>query len=739
MQPSYTCESGADSKAAPRILSVITQGTVALNESDSKALLASYGVPVVDEHIAATPDEAAKAAAGVGFPVALKALGAGLSHKTERNLVSLNLHSAKEVQAEAARMALEAGRELEGYLVQPMLPGRREFVAGLFHDKQFGPVVLFGLGGVFTEALEDAVFRLAPLSRFQAGQMLDQIKAKQLLGCFRGEAEADREALISTLMGLSRLGMEMPRVREVDINPLIIGPDGKVSAVDALAVLGEPSPPGLGRPPMDPADVGVLFHPRSVAFVGASAGFGKWGNRLITNVLAGGFEGQIHLVNPKGGSIMGRPVHKSLLDIPEPVDLAVVTIPAGFVMELLPQLEAKGIKGMLLVSSGFSETGDKGKELEKVLVQEARSRGILMMGPNTMGISNPHRKFFCTHSINRTKPGSTAFVSQSGNMGVQLLAFAEKQGIGIRAFGGSGNEAMFTIEDALDAFSVDELTDTVLLYLESVKNGRRFYESARKVSRQKPIIVLKGGRTQAGGNAAASHTGALASDHKVFKAACGQAGIILAEQPMELLDLSAAFSSAPLPKGPRVAIMTLGGGWGVVTADLCEEYRLKVPELSPGLLERIDRLLPDFWSRANPVDMVGDEDQTIPLTVLESLLAWDGCDAVIHLGIVGRKYLYFDLRDAALKVNPDLSEDFIAKADAREEEIEARFINRVARLMDQYGKPVLGVSLAKGPKDTTVVEVPGFRSKGVFYAAPEQAVKSLSRMFDYAKWRACEL
>ncbi len=720
------------------ISKALARGDNALNESDSKKLLSAYGVPVAPERTAISPEEAASLAVETGFPVVLKALGARLTHKTERGLVSLNLGSVDDVQGAALRMAQEAGDDLEGFLVQPMLPGRREFVAGMFHDSQFGPVIMFGLGGVFTEALRDAVFKLAPLSHAQAAHMLEQIRSRALLGPFRGEAAADRDALISALMGLSRLACDLPEAAEVDINPLLIGPDGGVTAVDALVVLGKPRQPGLGKPPVDPAEVGALFHPRSVAFVGASAVFGKWGNRLVTNVLDGGFKGEVHLVNPKGGRMLNRPVYKSVMHIPGAVDLAVVTIPAKFVMGLLPQLEAKGIKGMLLISSGFGELGEKGKELEQALIKEARLRGILIMGPNTMGISNPHHKFFCTHTINHNKPGSTAFVSQSGNMGVQLLAFAKKQGIGIRAFGGSGNEAMFTIEDALDAFTVDDRTDTVLLYLESVKNGRRFYESARKVSDQKPVIVLRGGRTKAGGSAAASHTGALASDHKVFEAACTQAGIILAEQPMDLLDLSAAFSSVPLPKGPKTAIMTLGGGWGVVTADLCEEYKLEVPDLSAKVRQKINGLLPDFWSHANPVDMVGDEDQTIPLAVLETLLAWDGCDAVIHLGIVGRKYLYYNLRDASRRVNPDLPADFIARANEQAEKIESQFIRQATRLMDRYHKPVLGVSLAKGPKDSTVVEVEGSRNKGVFYSAPEQAVRSLSRMYRYTNWRIRE-
>jgi len=319
-------------------------------------------------------------------------------------------------------------------------------------------------------------------------------------------------------------------------------------------------------------------------------------------------------------------------------------------------------------------------------------------------------------------------------MGVQLLGFAEEQGITIRAFGGSGNEAMLTIEDALDAFSVDGLTRTVLLYIESVKNGRRFFESCRKVSRRKPVIVLRGGRTEAGERAAASHTGALASNTRVFDAACRQAGVILASQPMDLLDFSAAFSSMPLPKSNRVAIMTLGGGWGVITADLCNEYGLVVPDLDPELIEAFDKILPQFWSRSNPIDLVGDRNPDVPLRVMDQLMAWDGCDAVINLGIVGRRHLFTHLKNACLAANPDISPNDMNALDEMIIEYERNYIHHVVNLMDRYHKPVVGVSLAKGPEDKTVVSVEGYNYKGVFYPAPEQAVKSLSRMHRYRRW-----
>ena len=710
----------------------------ALNEADSKRLLASFGVPVVDEHVAADIGEAVRHADEIGYPIVLKALGARLSHKTERGLVRLNITDHSSIATAAAEMATEAADDLEGYLVQPMMTGRRELVAGLLQDKDFGPVVMLGLGGVLTEALDDVVFRLAPLVEAEAATMLDSLDSSALLGPFRGEAAADRDAIVRTLMGLSEVGSTLDEVSEVDINPLVIGPDGGLTAVDSLVVLGTAPDRGLERPPVDPADMGALFHPRSVAFVGASAEFGKWGNTMFSCVVAGGFDGGIHLVNPKGGEIAGRPVYRSVTDIPEPVDLAIVTVPANRVLGLLPELEAKGITGVVLITSGFAEVGPEGRELEDRVVSDARSRGILILGPNTMGISNPHRSFYCTGAISYPKPGPTAFFSQSGNMGVQLLGFAEQQGIGIRAFAGTGNEAMLTIEDALDGFAVDPPSRTVLLYVESVKNGRRFFSSARDVSRQKPVILLKGGRTEVGGRAAASHTGALASNERIFEAACHQAGVVLADRPMDMLDLSAAFSSLPLPAGNRVAIMTFGGGWGVVTADLCDTYGLEVPTLSPEIVERIGRILPEYWSCANPVDMVGDKSPEMPFEILEALIEWGGCDAVVHLGIVGRKHLLQQNIDAHRRADSDAGSDFYLQLEQLSDDLEARYVERVIELMSIHNKPVVGVSLVKGHGDNTVIESDQHPHKGVFFSAPEQAVKSLSRMCRYREWRMRE-
>ena len=297
-----------------------------------------------------------------------------------------------------------------------MLSGRREFVAGLFHDAQFGPVVMFGLGGIFTEALDDVVFRIAPL---------DQKMPERCSTSFVRASSSDRSAvsrrqqeqIIRTLIGLSRIGLELPDVTEVDINPLLVGPDGRVTAVDALIILGE-RPPAVPRSRRSIRAIAMLFYPRSIAFVGASGTFGKWGYRLFCNVVAGGFKGPIYLVNAKGGEIAGRQIFKSVVEIPGPVDLAVVTIPAAKVLDLIPQFKEKRIRNMLLITSGFAETGDEGRRLEEELVRAAREADILILGPNTMGICNPHATLFCCGSNvrcpNRAPPRSSPSRGISG-------------------------------------------------------------------------------------------------------------------------------------------------------------------------------------------------------------------------------------------------------------------------------------------------------------------------------------
>ena len=708
-------------------------------EDEAKNIFKLFHIPVVEEKKETDITQILNACRKTGFPVVLKGIGANILHKTESGLVRVGLNTEDQVRDAVKEMKRSAEDDIEAFLIQPVVSGKREFVAGMFKDPQFGPVIVFGLGGVLTEALKDIVFKIAPLSDADMDDMFEQLSSKKLLNDFRGEKAVKKKAVKKILKGLSDIALAFPDIREIDINPVIIQPDGSPVAVDGLIVLQEMRKEKNKAYDIDLNILGSCYYPKSIAFIGASATPGKWGHMLLTNTLSRDYKGKVYLVNPRGGKITGRHVYKSVMEIQEGIDLAVVTIPADQVIDLIPELKKKQVKGILLITSGFREVGAKGAELEEKLVKAALKEGILILGPNTMGICNPHIDFYCCAAHAYPIPGSTALVCQSGNMGTQLLAFAEQQDIGIRAFSGSGNEAMVTIEDYMEAFETDDLTRTVVLYIESIKDGSRFYKSAARVSRKKPVVVLKGGRTSMGERAASSHTGAMASDTKVFDAACRQAGIIQVDQPMELLDLSAVFSSLPLPKGNRVAIMTLGGGWGVITTDLCAEHGLKVPELSKDIIERLNHILPPFWSHGNPVDIVGEGDPNIPNTCLEELLKWDGCDAVIHLGIHGKRVLVNSMIESVVRTDPDIDK---AQAQFFKDSIlqsEEAYTQYVVKLTQKYEKPVLGVSLLTDEISRTLYRRKGYEYKSVFFPSPERAVKALWGMCQYNDWRKSHL
>ncbi len=486
---------------------------------------------------------------------------------------------------------------------------------------------------------------------------------------------------------------------------------------------------------MDSSSSGLdaVFDPKSVAVIGASSTFGKWGQIILSNIVAGKFQGKIFPVNPKEKIICGLPVYKHIYDITEPVDLAFITTPAKTIPGILKECGKKRIKGVVLITSGFSETDEAGKKLERQIVDICRERNVTLVGPNTMGIICPYAGLFATGTHTRPRKGSVAFVSQSGNLGNQLIHWAEQQGIGVSVFVGSGNEAALACTDYLEYLERDPHTNIIILYIESVGDGRHFLDVAKRINRKKPVIVLKGGKTKAGRTAAASHTGSMSGEHSAFRAACRQAGVLDVRFPTELLDLSAGFSSLPLPKGNRIGIVTLGGGWGVVTADECNQRGLIIPDIPESIIETIGKYLPPFWSRGNPVDLVGSRDLDVPLVAVEELLKWDGIDAVISLGIVGRFEYVRLLTQSTREVDKAVSSEFLDQMETFSQEYEKTYIAKIVELMETYEKPVIGVSLAN-TGEGVVRPVDGRRYSGVFYQTPENAVNVLARMVTYNRF-----
>jgi len=520
----------------------------------------------------------------------------------------------------------------------------------------------------------------------------------------------------------------------------------------------------------------AIFSPKSVAVVGASNIPGKWGFIVSMNIFTGGYEGEVYLVNPNEKRVLGCEAYPSLSAIGKPVDLVLITVPGPLAPGVIEECGKLGIPSAVVISAGFSETGDEGRRREGELFDLAKEMGVLFVGPNCMGVASPWSKLYAIGATVYPPPGKYAFLSQSGNLGVQMLGWGEYEGVGFSKFVSSGNEAMAGCDGFLEYFGSDPKTDVILLYLESIRNGERFFEVAREVSRKKPILALKEGDTEAGARAARSHSGAIAGSRAAYDSMCRQAGIIQAHTTEELIDLARAFGFLPVPKGDRVGIMTLGGGWGVVTTDQCAREGLQMPPLGEETLKAIDPLLPSFWSRGNPVDLVGITKRSTHFAIAETMAKAQEFDSVIILGImlglsgsIRNAIQFFTgpivnvLRRFGLHTY-DFSVDILKgvmrslrKARKRDEERRKKtndkdasmarsrtggfdlkeirqwrdeiFAERIINLIKKHKKPVITVAFA--PETATAL----FKKYHlVATAIPEKAVRSLSRLTDYGRW-----
>ena len=329
------------------------------------------------------------------------------------------------------------------------------------------------------------------------------------------------------------------------------------------------------------------------------------------------------------------PAFPSIAELPEAPDLALVAVGAAHVNGVIEQCGERGIPVALVVAAGFSEAGEAGAAARRSWSRRPGTAGVTLIGPNCMGLLATHSRLHAVGFLElRPKPGGLSIISQSGNIGVQLVTRAERRGVGIDKYVTVGNQASTTALDVLDALGDDPETAAVLVYLEEVGDGRRFIDVLRRITRKKPVVVLPGGMTDYGRRAAASHTGAMAGSTDVFLAATRQTGCLVRTGPDESLDLALCLSALPLPAGRRVAVMTLGGGWGVLAADELARNDLELAVLEPTVLAALDELLPGYWCRSNPVDLVAAVGPDLAASTLTMLAESEAVDAVVVLGIL---------------------------------------------------------------------------------------------------------
>jgi len=714
-----------------------------LSEHDSKVLLAGYGIPVAQEEIVSDPEAAVRAAHRIGLPVAVKLSGATISHKTERGLLRLGLTEAAAV-AQAARELLALARPEDGevaLLVAEMVPGRRELIAGLVRDAHFGPCVMLGLGGVSAEVLGDVSFRVAPLAPGDAQAMLAELRSHRLFGPFRGEPAVDTQALGLILEGLGRVGTERPDVHSVDLNPIVCH-GARLVPVDALVELRQPAPPGPELPAVRSAaqepgwrrGFDALFEPRGIIVTGVSAHPGKFGSIAYHNLLRFGYTGAVFPINREGEEVLGRPTLRSITDVPDgAADLVFVCTPAGVNANLVREAAARGVRAAFVAAAGYREVGAAGVALEAALVAVADELGVRLAGPNGQGLVSTPRSMCAMIVPPYPPPGGISVASQSGNLVSSLLNYGTLSGVGFARAISVGNAAHTGVGEYLEYFASDPATAVAVTYVEGVGDGRRFLEQARGLTAAKPLVLVQGGMSQGGAQAASSHTGSLASDAAIFSGACAQAGVTRATTLEEAFDAAALFATQPLPRGTRLVIVTQAGGWGVLAADAVAASSLELATLPADLLARLDTLVPPGWSQANPVDLAGRETRDTVPAVLEAVAAHTAVDAVLYLGLGIQAAQAHVI--ASGPFHPRYGLDRIAAFHASQD---ARYAEAVAETIARHRKPVLVATELVYAGMPYGNEGPARLAELGQYVFPSahRAVRALHHACRYARYRA---
>ncbi|MGF1579074.1 MAG: acetate--CoA ligase family protein [Gemmataceae bacterium] len=469
------------------------------------------------------------------------------------------------------------------------------------------------------------------------------------------------------------------------------------------------NPTGLESPMKTVASLLPFFQPKSIAVVGASRDSSSIGYRLLDTIVQGGFTGQIFPINPKATEILGFRTYSTVTEIPGTVELAVIAVPRDAVLSVVDECAAKGIKAVLVISAGFAEVGEAGKTLQQQLTQTVRAEGIRLIGPNCLGLltTQPDVKLNATFVPVSVPTGSVAMSSDSGALGLAILARAAQAGIGISSFVSVGNRGDVSSNDLLEYWEQDPQTEVILLYLESFGNPRRFAQIAQRVSRTKPIVVVKGGRTAAGQRAAGSHTAALAADNIAVDALFGQTGVIRTETLEDMFHLVTALGHQPLPQGHRVGIVTNAGGPAILCSDMCESQGLCVPELSEKTQSQLASYLPSAASLANPVDMIASAGPADFEETIQVLMKSGEVDSLI--------VIYVAAEQTVAEQIPPVISSAVANA----------------RVHGTTSVPVLACFMPELPRKPQVNNseiIP-------YYQFPEQPARALGKMAAYSRWR----
>ncbi|MGA2162115.1 MAG: acetate--CoA ligase family protein [Methanoregula sp.] len=578
-----------------------------LSEADGYELLKNYGIPVPRHVVVRTAEEAGRASDGIGFPLVAKIVSPQVIHKSDAGGVITGITSAAAAEKAFAAItqnvrAAYPEAEIEGIILEAEQEPGLELIIGGKTDPAFGKVITIGMGGTLVELLRDVAIRILPVGDDEIRTMIRSLRGYPLIAGFRHAAPRDEAALVAIAGALVRMFLEHQEIREFDINPVILYGEGGC-AVDARIYTDDAVEPASGAEP-EVVLPDTTMEIRSVAVVGASQDPGKVGYAICRNML--GFTGSLYPVNPKNTEILGKTAYPSLAAIPGPVDVAVIAIPAPGVPAIVEEAGRKKIPLVIIISSGFRETGPAGKALEEQVLASARKYGIRVMGPNCLGFMLPARGINTTFDSVSPRPGSIAFISQSGAIITTIVDWSLPEEIGFSAVISVGNQLDLTFEDFITWTGADPATNAIILYVEEIRNGRHFMETVSRITPVKPVIVIKSGSSEIGQKAASSHTGSLAGSFAVYLAAFRQAGMIPVRSIREAFQAAELLASEGYPAGTRAVVISNAGGFAVLSSDYAERFGIELVEFPDALIRELDAVLPVNWSRENPIDMVGD-------------------------------------------------------------------------------------------------------------------------------------
>ena len=638
-------------------------------EPAAKEVIRAYGVDVPRGVLVLTPAEASAAAEHIGFPVVLKLVSPEILHKSEAGGVEVGLSSTSEVGRAAQEMAKRCathGWRLEGLLIEQMIARSHELVVGGIVDQRFGPMLMVGLGGIFVEVFEDVALAVCPIDSAQARRMIRRLRsAPVFLQGERGGIRGSESALIEVLLAVGgRDGLlieNLDLIESVDINPLFLNADRAVAA-DARIVLRREPAPAL-EPPAVPADFSALFEPQSIAVAGASATRVTFGNVFIRRLREYGYEGAIYPIHPRAPAIEGLPTYKSLGATPRPIDYVYIAVPPDQVPDLIAGANGR-VRFAQIISSGFGEV-EEGHARQRRLEEALDGSGVRVLGPNSLGTHSPRGHVTYLEHVS-TQRGAVGVVSQSGGLSIDIARRGRGMGIEFSGIVTVGNSIDIGPADLVEHYFHDPETRVVGVYVEDVKDGRRFFDALLANRGGKPVVLLVGGRTAAGRRAANSHTGALASDTRVWEALAQQTGAVLVDTLDEFLESLLAFQLLP-PHVDRptrqVVLFGNGGGASVLATDYFARRGLEIGPLPSRTIEALEAIqLPPGSSVVNPIDTpagtLRQEDGRVAKRIIEAVFSTAAPDAfVMHLNLPAiisftdkRTDILGNLMEAALEV-----------------------------------------------------------------------------------------